>query len=156
MSILHRRAYCGVNIHRVAESIIDCSRRETDTTHPVRIRVPGLSVVPCDKKEIMRGMLKIRSLPNTIERESSAHDFCRCIYTAKQVDSLKTTVLYNGPIMNALDPHRLHVPDLVFVDDRWSDRTCSVEALGITPLALLKLRLAGRNVIVGGVREKIV
>lgn len=98
MSILHRRAYCGVGIHRVEESMIDCSRRETDTTHPVRIRVPGLSVVPCDKKEIMRGMLKIRSLPNTIEHELSAHDLRRCIYIANQADSFKTTVLYNGPL----------------------------------------------------------
>ena len=113
----------------------DGTRSAADTgkrgfkTHPVRINVPGLKVVPLERNEMILGMLKMRSLWSakairvTSQLVEATWDFVRRHY------SLERTILDHLAIADTLDSHGANVLDLIFVDQGGTNWAGSVKAL---------------------------
>ena len=62
MTIPRQREFCVVNTDKKGISSSVDFVTPASATHPVRIMLPGFNVVPCERKETILGIVKIRSL----------------------------------------------------------------------------------------------
>lgn len=116
---------------------------------PVMITVPLGSVVPWERKLTICSTEKMRSLAEHCQSTLETR-------TKGRRDIRQPAILDHLPILQAPQPQLTHIRHQPLVDQHWTDWAGTVEALGVTPLRLRKLRRSALDVIAGRVSQDVV